>query len=148
MPLGWYGVRKDRRRLLVQGAVGPLGVVILPPCCDDLTGLSKMKEPVDVEAYWALVAKRAVEARQVPILSGFARLNEISGYLLRVGPGVEHLARTLGPMIEGALLGSAMPFDQLVKHPDHALPGQGRIDRNRHARAGHEIQAIERDPSY
>ena len=81
-----------RRSLLIQGAMGSLGVVILPPCFNDVACEGKTGYPMDVEAR---VAERAVEALQIPVLRGFAGLDEVKGDLLHVGPGVEDLARKL-----------------------------------------------------
>jgi hypothetical protein len=124
--LGWYGLGKDGRWLLVEGAVGPLGIVILLPRLNDLACVRATEEPVPIET---LVAELAVETLQLAVLRRLAGLNEVKGDVLGVRPGVEDLTGAFRPLIDCDLLGSTRARQQLVEHAHHPRPGQGgRLD--------------------
>lgn len=60
-------------RAIVEGAMGPLGVVPGAPALDDLAGLGLREEPVLVQA---LIPELPVERLDVGVLDGLARADE------------------------------------------------------------------------
>jgi hypothetical protein len=81
----------------------PLGVVLLLPRLNGHTRVGKTAEPVQIKA---LISKLAVEAFAVGILRRLARLDEVQGDAVRVGPGIQRLASKFRPIVDGDLLGA------------------------------------------
>src|SRR5512139_3352955 len=83
-------------------------VVVATPVGDGLAGLLQRLEPVLVEA---LVAELAVEALDVAVLHGFARLDEQMPDVMLDRPGDESPAGELRPVV-GSYRGRVAPEDR------------------------------------
>lgn len=91
-----------RRARIVQGfvraarAAWTLGVVTQPPILDDAPGVGQTTKPVDVEAF---VAEPVIEALDVFVLHGLAKIGGIKLHAMTTSLGVERLATLFGPII-------------------------------------------------
>jgi len=82
---------------------------------------AKLAKSVHVET---LIAELPIKALQVAVLRGLARLDEVERHAVRICPGVQELSSELGAIVDGDLLGHAIPRDELVEDTDHPLPWQ------------------------
>src|SRR5689334_18447044 len=105
--------------------MGALGVVLLLPSVDDYTSMRQAPEPVEIQT---LVAELAVEAFDMGILRGLARLNEVQRDAVRIGPSIQDLPSELRAIVHGDLLGRPVPGNELVEHPRHPLTRQGGVN--------------------
>src|SRR5215471_18194483 len=110
-------------RTPTQRAVRPLRVVAFPPLLDEFAGVCQAAKPADSEA---LVAKVAVEALQMAVLHGLARIDEIQFDVVLVRPGIERLPGKLGAVIQCDPLGWPMPVDQVLQEADDSSAWQRR----------------------
>ena len=87
-----------------------VGVVVDPPCFDDLADLGKVREQGFVEA---LVAELAVEALDEAILHRFARRDVVPFDVTLLLPGQDGVRRELGAIVAncGFRLKPARYFD-------------------------------------
>jgi hypothetical protein len=91
-----------------------------------------------------LIAELPVEALEVAVLRGLARLDEIKGDAMRIRPCIHELPSELGTIVDRDLLWRAILGSELVEDADHSLAWQGRIDLNRQAFPCHDIEHVER----
>lgn len=118
-------------------------VVVAPPVGDDLPGLGQRGEPVLIEA---LVPELAVEAVDVAVLHGFARLDQQVLDAMSLCPGNKGPAGELGAVVGPHGPWVAAKAGGLVEHPDHVGPANAVVDRDIHALVGEVIghgQALE-----
>src|SRR5690348_6176372 len=99
-------------RTPTQRAVRSLRVVALPPVRNEPPGIGEAAKPLHREA---LVTKFAVEALQMPVLHGLARIAEIQDDAMLIGPDSEHRSRKFGAVVQRDALGGALPEDELVE---------------------------------
>lgn len=98
-----------------------LVIVRLLPDVNDASRVGQIGEPVDIEAHMALIAELPVEALQVPVLAGFARLDEIQSDAVRIGPGIQGLPGELRAVVDCDLFRGAIR----VHTRSRAAPGSG-----------------------
>jgi hypothetical protein len=93
--------------------MGSLGVIVLLPFGDDLSGMGQALEPVEVKTF---VAESSVEAFDVGILGRLARFDKIEGDLVGVGPGVERVAGEFRSIVDHDAFGTARAGNELVHY--------------------------------
>src|SRR5690606_2989284 len=101
---------------VTQGAVRPDPVVVGPPRLDRTPGISQRNEPMQVQA---LVPQRPVEAFDVAVLHGLARLNVVDLHPPGVRPRIERSARELAAVVGDHKLGRPPLGPAPLKHVDH-----------------------------
>ena len=82
-------------------------------------------------AVQALMAQAAVEAFDVRVLNGFARLNEPQLDVCVRGPRIEGATPELGPIVEREAHGRAALSDHMLQRLDHRDAGQAKRSEQR-----------------
>ena len=98
-----------------QCAVGPDGMVIVPPALHDGPGQGKAREPM------------LVEALDIRVLHRLAGLDEVQPHPMGVRPSVEDPPSEFRAIVSGDQLRYATVNGQPVQHPRHAKARQRRV---------------------
>ena len=100
-------------------------IVFPPPLLDLPCCIGQADEPVVIET---LVSEAPIEALDERILVRFARINEMQGHSVLVGPLIHGQAGELRPVVHDDLLGQSTRPGQVVQDARHTLTA----DRRRH----------------
>lgn len=122
-------------------------VVVDSPARNLNARLLQALEPVLVEA---LIAELAVEAFDVGVLRGLARLVEDVAHALGLGPGHEGSAGELRPLVGSHRLRVAPEARHLVQHSHNVIAADAVIDGDVHALVAEVVgdgQALDAPPA-
>ena len=98
-----------------------VGVVVDPPCFDDLAGLVQVGEQMLVEA---LVPQSAVEALDEAILHRLARCDVVPFDAVLLLPSKDGVRRELGAVVADDHAGAASGLDDAIELADDPVAGE------------------------
>ena len=122
--------REPGRRYPAHAAVGPDLVVVLPPGGRCAPGLMQGLEPLLVQA---LVPELAVEALDVAVLHGPARLDQDVAYTMAVGPGRKGPTGELRAVVGAHGQRVAAEGGRAIQQPRHVLARDAPVHCDVHA---------------
>ena len=120
--------------------MGPDGVVVTPPGLDEDLGFSEGVEDLSVQK---LVAQARVEALDVPVLPGGARLDEGRAGSDRGDPTPHGLGDELGAVVRADVGRNAAQEEQVGQDLEDIGRGELPPDPDRQALPGELVQDIE-----
>src|ERR1700676_1591774 len=100
-------------------------VVIEPPSLDFPACIAEASEPVRIQTF---VAQSAVEAFDVGILRGLARLNELQSHAAFFAPSGQCPPAKLRPVVEDNGSRQTSLAGYPIQHPPHSQPAQRCVD--------------------
>jgi len=106
----------------------PVVIIIQPPSIDNISRLGEIQEQLTIEA---LISKLAVEALDVSIFPGTARLDEQCSDILLLQPPLDGLRRELRTVIAANVIRATTQLEQVPKNFNHIRAGKvsGHLDR-------------------
>ena len=108
--------------------MGPLAVVALEPGIREITHLADGFKRVRIKDLGAIAA---IEAFDVGILIGFARLNVVQRHPVRLAPVDERLRDKFWPVVGAQRTRTPVQCDEILEDPDDAWARDGRRDFDR-----------------
>src|SRR5262249_17926734 len=106
---------------------------------DDGSGMSPTAKPVQIQA---LITKLAVEALDVRILRGLARLDEVEGDAVGIRPDIQDSPSELRAVVDRVLLGRAMGGGELVEHTRDSWARSRGVDLQRQTLPRRQIEDV------
>lgn len=139
MPLGGAGCELGWCEP-VEARVWPVGVVVDPPCFDDLAYLDEVGEQGFVQAF---VSKLAVEALDEAILHRLARRDVMPFDAALLLPGQDGIRRELGAVVADDHARATSALDDAAELADDAGSGQRGVGYQPQALPGEVIDNSE-----